>query len=200
VIRLLFALLFNQFTIALRRRSGSQLRGKGPSSAAGAVVKVSNHTPKKPSCACLLREFLNSYHITTHDLADYGIPRRLGLDLRAGTVVPTAEQKLAIFNAAADKHARRQCSPRHFEYDDIFGPDARPRICSCEVRGLLAGASRNAVAAALGTSMLLADHLVLRWRAGSEAPSEEQLAILRKLAGGADIIPFTPAAQEVAQA
>jgi len=196
MIRFLLALLFNQLTIALRRRlvgsvGSPTTREEGPRGVGGAVVEVS---VKPPSCACLLREFLNRYHITTHDLAEYGIPRRLALDIRAGVVVPNDEQKLLIFNAAADKHSRRQQSPRRFGYDDIFGENARPRICSCEVRQLLTGLSRDAVATALCVSFQLADDLIVRWRAGLEKPSDDQLSILRKLADGAEIVSFVPRA------
>lgn len=126
MIRLLFALLFNQFIIALRRRTDRQFRGKGPVNAGGAMVEIATAPkPFRPIRCSLcdgrleesfyrripavtkLERFLQDRrfrltafgHAAQHIQVRYGFPKlttQKALEIRRGSDVATAEQQQHI--------------------------------------------------------------------------------------------------------
>jgi hypothetical protein len=130
VIRLLLALLFNQFTIARRRRSLSLGKGAG-CSAGRAMVEMAAQTPFRPIRCSLcdhrleeslyrripavtrLEQFLQLRrfrmtafaHAAHHVAIRYGFPPlhyEKALDIRRGLVVATAEQQQHIALAVSN--------------------------------------------------------------------------------------------------
>lgn len=145
MIRLLLAVLFNQFTIALRRRSHREQELVGPRSAPGAMVEIpaapSFHPIRCSRCdgrldlslyrripaVTKLERFLQLHclrmtafaHAANHIQVRYGFPRltvEKALDIRRGVVVATAEQQQHI--ALAVSNLLGELVPPSMLFDD----------------------------------------------------------------------------------